>query len=152
MCSITAGVILLTGAIKTYAESLSAFQEIKPKKEVVEVMESKLSAEQQEKLAVQTIESLANIPKELSRYKQEQVVKRYIHRFAAQIKSEEIGSEVDISLSLPNIKKALGILNQNIGKFADQKLGNADGSLTMEEMMKFREKCKHLSGLKNYWR
>jgi len=148
LCSITAGVILLTGAIKTYAESPSVFQEMKPKKEVVEVMESKLSAEQQEKLAIQTIESLANIPEGQSRYAQEQVAKSYIYRFAAQIKSEEIGSEVDISLSLPNIKKALGILNQNIGNFADQKLGNADGSLTMEEMMKFREKMQTSIGLK----
>jgi len=148
LCSITAGVILLTGTIKTYAESPSAFQEMKPKKEVVEVMESKLSAEQQEKLAVQTIENLANIPEGQSRYAQEQVAKSYIYRFAAQIKSGEIGPEVKTSLSPTDVKKALEILNQNIGKFADQKFGNADGNLTMEEMKKFREKMQTSVSLK----
>ncbi|MCD6085936.1 hypothetical protein J7J37_00020 [bacterium] len=147
LCGITAGVILM-GAAKAYAESPSALQEIKPKKEVVEVMESKLSAEQQEKLAVQTIENLASIPETQSRYAQEQVAKSYIYRFAAQIKSGEIGPEVKTSLSPTDVKKALEILNQNIGKFADQKFGNADGNLTMEEMMKFREKIQTSVGLK----
>jgi len=135
LCSITAGVILLTGAIKTYAESPSAFQEIKPKKEVVEVMESKLSAEQQKKLAFQALENLVSIPeKNQSRYAQIRVAQvDYLPKFAKQVGKP--------------MQRAINILYENMASFFDQKFGNKDGKVSLEEYYKFRDIISKNGGL-----
>lgn len=149
--SITAGLFLMV-AVNAYAQEYPRLEEKVPKEKIIEMAKQELSAQEQNKLALQTLEKLVQIPDQprakseaQNQYLQRRVAKILIHCLAGQLKTGKI--DFGVKISPQDLKRTLDLLNENISAFADQKFGNKDGETTPEEFREFQKATKKYPGL-----
>ena len=145
----------LIAPVNAYAQKVnSATESLKPKSQATEMehQEHGFSAEQENKLALQTIEELKNIPdqgvksKAMNDYYKRIVAKTIINRFALELKLGKTG-ELEGKINARDVSNALKVLEQNINKFIDQEYGDKNGKVNLKEWNQFTQDMQNYPGI-----
>lgn len=107
----------------------------------------------EDQLAMETLETLVSLPDppenspHLAYLMKKEAGRSAIYDFAARVKLKKAEGEINTTVGREDLHRALRILDGNIARFADQKYGNKNGKIELEEFDRFLKETKNLPGI-----